>query len=549
MRWLLAPLLVLSFLGGASQAQQISDPVVVFNPHGSMADMMNLWDDDAPWTEAMKKTKVVILLDYWINAQPIADLTRIVEFTKRHHMTIMLSIQGVVINPSDGCGSTSEGYTDAPRIGTAAKILKSLNADVSHVEVDEPLWFGTYSTDPAACHFPLEETIRRTALGLQGLLDFYPHVIITQIEPVPAITRFATWRQDMTTLQEGLAKALGSRVHTVQLDVDWPNREWRQSVLDVRNWLRQRNIGLGIIYNGSPVLTNDLDWINSAIDNTNVIEGELHIVPDMASFQTWSGYPNCNLPESAHTSLTWWINRYFRPRTSLSATFQGQGVHGKLTTPDGKPVANAIIKGYKPGIDFARPLPTIVMRGVVPANAVTAIIGVRLNAECANCNGLNDLLLGTIQYQEIQGGTSQLSYSLPSDAVIRNGAIFGSEIVGGISVTRIITEPGQQQIWNSPLFPVSANAKYVFSIPAGTIGGLGWHGNIIIIWIDAQGNGSRLTVIPDPGKAFTSSAVTAADGTFALPKLPRSVEGPNPVSVEFEGAGGAYRAATWTPFH
>src|SRR3954463_582484 len=56
MRWLLAPILVLSFLGGASKAQQISDPVVLFNPHGSMADMMKLWDDDAPWSEAMKKT-------------------------------------------------------------------------------------------------------------------------------------------------------------------------------------------------------------------------------------------------------------------------------------------------------------------------------------------------------------------------------------------------------------------------------------------------------------------------------------------------------------
>jgi hypothetical protein len=48
---------------------------------------------------------------------------------------------------------------------------------------------------------------------------------------------------------------------------------------------------------------------------------------------------------------------------------------------------------------------------------------------------------------------------------------------------------------------------------------------------------------------LVSSAVTAPDGTFVLPKLPRGVDGSNPVTVEFDGAGGTYRSNVWTPLH
>ena len=84
-------------------------------------------------------------------------------------------------------------------------------------------------------------------------------------------------------------------------------------------------------------------------------------------------------------------------------------------------------------------------------------------------------------------------------------------------------------------------------IPAATVGGKGWFGNVLIIFADQNQNGIiRLTVIPDAGQRTVGTAITAADGTFALPKLPRVGPGSVPVSVYFDG-GGIYRAITWTP--
>src|ERR1019366_3951053 len=159
----------------------------------------------------------------------------------------------------------------------------------------------------------------------------------------------------------------------------------------------------------------------------------------------------------------------------------------------------------------------------------------------------NDVLFGALGYQETQGGTSTAVYSFPVTDANWNGVIIGTETIGGTQVSRVIALPGQPFATNSAAFPVTANAQYQFTVPSGTIGGAGWAGNVIIIFVDANGNGSRVTIVPDAGKVLTSTAVTAADGKFNLPKIPRNVDGPNPVTVEFDGNGGTYRSSVWTP--
>src|SRR5271168_1257045 len=90
---------------------------------------------------------------------------------------------------------------------------------------------------------------------------------------------------------------------------------------------------------------------------------------------------------------------YTLPRSIIQARFTGQSVHGKLATERGKPVAGATVTGLIPGIDWSTPTPEVSFVGVVPPKASSALLGVRLNIEC-RCTGPNDLLLGTIQYQE-----------------------------------------------------------------------------------------------------------------------------------------------------
>jgi hypothetical protein len=550
MRWLLTPILAFSLVIGDAAAAPLPEPEIWFNGDGSAADYTQMWTDTAPWTQAASKVKVVQLVDWWVrNPANYPVLVQIIGYAKRHHMEIALDTEPVAKFPTESCG-VGEGYSYQGDVARAVKILSDLGVRLDWVDMDEPVWFGSYSTDPQKCHVSITEMIRRTALIMHEVTAVYPNVKIMEIEPIPGLMQTsATWRADETAFHIGLARELGIPVRTMLVDVQWSDPAWRQTMLDLHHYLRESNLGFGIIYNGSDQSLTDADWINSAVGNIETIEGGMNLVPEQVVFTTWNPHPANNMPETSPTTQTWLINRYVRPRSSLQVQFVGSGAHGKLTTLDGKPIANATVQGFKPGVDFSKPLPAAVVTGAVPPTAVSALIGVRINTECGNCDGLNDLLLGSLQYQESLGGSARMSYSFPATPRTINGAIIGGEVVGGTTVARIIADSGRTLVINSNVFPVTANSRYQFTMPAATIGGRGWFGVIILIWIDKNGNGTRMNFTPPAGKALTSSAVTNPDGTFNLPKIPRNADSTVPVSVEFDGGNGNFRSTVWTPVH
>jgi hypothetical protein len=382
-------------------------------------------------------------------------------------------------------------------------------------------------------------------MTLNPIIAAYPHVKIMEVIPLGEYS-VPTWREDETQFHIEFARQTGRSIQTMQVDVQWEKPGWEQAMKAVHTYAKEQNLGFSVIYNGSATTKSDADWINSAIANIEAVEGRLQIIPDQILFTSWDPHPVYNMPETSPTAQTWLINRYVRPRSALQVQFVGQGAKGKLTTLDGKPIANTTVNGYKPGVDLRKPLPVTTVTGVVPPNAVVAIFGVRVNTECG-CDGLNDLLLGTISYQETQGGSLTGSYSLPTTPSTLNGVIMDGEMVGGTRVSRIIATPTQSLTWNTGGFAVTGNAAYQFSVPAGTIGGLGWFGNIILIFWDNAGNGTRVTLTPAPARALMATAVTNPDGTFRLPRMPRAVDSPLPVTVEFDGAAGNYRSVQWAP--
>jgi len=446
------------------------------------------------------------------------------------------------------CGQ-GEGYALPGDLAATAAILARLGAKVDYIDMDEPIFFGSYDTDPSKCQLSIPDLVTRTVMNMKDFLAVYPDARIVDIEPAPGLMQSPTWKQDTTAFHLGLMQQLRSPVYSMQLDVAWDSPAALQAIQDMHQYVHENGMGLALILNGTAIDTSDAGWINHAIRNFEAVEGGLHIIPDQVLFTTWNAFPTYNMPETSPTTQTWLINRYFRPLSELEVHFVGQGARGKLRELNGKPIANATVNGFVPGANLAVPLPTMTTSGVVPPGAVYADIGVRVNTECGiGCNGLNDLLLGVSQYQETQGGTSQFSFSTVNDpGYLVGGTIVSTEVAGGTEVTRIIATAGQIAMWNSPVFPVTVGATYNLTMAAATIGGLGWNGTINLIWLDQnQHEVSRVPVTPAPGKARVSTAVTAADGTFALFPMPRSVDGPNPVTVEFDG-GGTYRSTVFTP--
>ena len=363
---------------------------------------------------------------------------------------------------------------------------------------------------------------------LSNVIAAYPSVRFMEIEPLQFMTQTATWKQDVITFHTGLRQQLGKTVEVMQSDVQWQFPTWMPAMVELHQFVKEHNLGYSVIYDASALAASDSDWIASATANFEAVEGGLGIIPEHVLFTSWDPYPAYNMPDTSPTAQTWLINRYPRPRSILQAEFRGRGAKGILTTTDRKP------------------MPVTTVTGTVPSTAVTGLIGIRVNTECG-CDGNNNLVIGNIGYQETQGGSSAYTTNFSLAEQTSNGASLGATFVGGATVNQIVAHPGQSVLLNSDQFPVTANAQYAFNIPAATVAGVGWSGNVILIFIDAQGNGTRVTVVPPPGKALEATAVTGPDGRFSFPFIPRSVDGPFPVTIEFDGMNGTYRSSVWTP--
>ena len=548
MRWLLAPLAALSLLCGSPAVAQVhphpSWPEIWYNPFGP-ADFLDMWTEDAPWPHAAKRVGYVTLVHWWLRQATDQQIMAIVDFAQAHRMKLDLDVEPILRYDTDTCGHT-EGYTAPLDLPGTLAVLQRLNIRIDAITMDEPLWFGHYNPDPQDCDLSIPELVHRIRVNMAPIMAAYPGARLQEYEPIPGLTNASDWTELMSGFHAAIAAALGSPIRSVILDVNWDTPAWQDAMPRLRAFTDHENTGLGVIYDASTLDPSNAAWVAHAVSNFETVEGTLGIVPDLALFTSWTQFPNDNMPETTPTTLTWLIDNYFRERTAIQAQFLGAGARGTLKTQSGKPMVNATVNGYVPGVDFNQPLPTKTVQGVVPSNAVQGILGFRLNTECG-CQGQNDVLVGQLQYQETQGGNSSYSFMVPPVDATFNGAIITGELVNGAMVTRVIASPTQAVYPNSGMFPVTANAQFSFTVPASTIGGVGWFGNAILVWIDGNGNGiSRVTVEPDPGKRLVSSTTTAADGTFGLTQLPRVGPGAAPISIEYAGDA-THRAVVWTP--
>jgi hypothetical protein len=541
----MAPLLALSCLSTPAAA----DPEIWFAPHG-LSDWLNLWSDDAPWQNAMQRTDVIQVVSWWLEyGATDQQILALFDFAKRHHKKIEMETSVVERFLTDPCGN-NEGYTTLSDMQYQLAVLQRLNLHIDILTMDEPVWFGHYDTDPTACQLPMPVLLDRVLADINVLLAYYPDLQIVEIEPVPELTQNSDWRASENYFHVGLQQQTGKHIQAFQLDLDYNNPAWKQTLRDMREYTHQNNMKLGFYMYGTGYETSSAQWIDDAVRHMETAEGELGVIPDQAIFASWSPYPTNAMPESSPDTMTWLLDRYAdRRHPVMEAHFVARGLVGTLKTAHGLPIPNETINGYVPGIDMSQPLPVQVATGVVPANAVYGLIGYRLNIECF-CSGYNDVLVGALQYQETAGGSVAFSYELPFTPQVYNGVLVNSETVGGVQVNRVIARPAQAFVPNSAFFKVTPGAQFTFTVPAATISGEGWYGHAFVDWFDQNYNGvaGTITVVPDAGRRLVATATTAADGSFQFSNFPRVGPGSPPVSAEFAGDD-KYRGVTWTPLH
>ena len=472
MRWLLVPLLAMPLsIGALAVEPRLAEPQIWIAPIGR-ADAANMWTKDAPWQEAAKKVKVLVLVHHTISLANIPRLIEIRDFAKAHNWQIDLSTEAVGKMDNETCGG-QEGYSWPGENRDAAKILFDLGIKVDWVDMDGPIMSGSHDPSPTGCGLSMADLIPRVAATLKGVFALYPNARLMHGEPLPSLQQTPNWRQTLDVFHAGLTQILGVRVVGMQADVHWTDPAWPQAMRDLHTHLRQNNQLLSVIYNPTEGIGTDADATRTMVENFEAVEGGLSIVPDIALIESWVPNPVNAMPETSPTAEMWVVNRYPRPRSRLQVQFVGQSARGKLTTLDGKPIANATVNGFKPGVDFSKPLPVTSTQGTVPANAVAAFVIVRINTENSG-DGLNHLLFGTLGYRETVGGTAAFDFSWRTNFQRYGGTIVDGQLVGGTIVTEVYAPPGQSFAPNSDSFPVTPGAQYNFTVPAATIGGRGW---------------------------------------------------------------------------
>ena len=165
--------IVLSGIPAAAQS-----PIVWFAPRNQppiqAPDFMELFQPNTPWPKAFSRVQVFQLFPQFVHNASDADLqTVFVNLQQRH---IALAIEYGLLNPNDPrlCGGKGprcgqvKGFGGAFLAADLARI-KTLGGNLQSVAMDEPLWFGNYSTEPGAPQAPISGLAQMTSpSGLQS---------------------------------------------------------------------------------------------------------------------------------------------------------------------------------------------------------------------------------------------------------------------------------------------------------------------------------------------------------------------------------------------
>ena len=394
---------------------------------GAVSDYFDLFSPSAPWPRSAAAVRVFKIASGLVLQAKDAQLTAIFDDLKRRHIDLGLEIMALTARPD--CGQKIEGYARPGDITRMMERIRRLGGDLRVVAMDGPLWAGHLSTVPNACRLPMQDVMADVANTVRAIRQVFPDAAVGDIEtlgrtePADLIEQTMRW----TALYQA---ATGVKLAFMHFDVVWGNafdRQYRQ----IAPRLHQAGIKVGIIYNGDREDMTDLAWTRHAEQRFNAVEADPSLVPDQAVIQTWMIHPAHSLPETQPGTLTWLVNRYTAAQTRLVLRDGGERLEGRLTDPAGRPLprvevaVSAATTGQAAGV-----LPVHVRSGIVPPKAATAVLALRINAEC-QCSGPADVTIGPMTYRDQRTDQAQrLMFRPPSGAGTQASAVPGRTRAG-----------------------------------------------------------------------------------------------------------------------
>jgi hypothetical protein len=253
---------------------------------------------------------------------------------------------------------------------------------------------------------------------------------------------------DIEKWVDAYREAVGEPLAFLHADVAWSHHAMK-NLLQLATFLKSRHVQFGVIYNGGDV-AGDESWAHETELHYDEIESGLCVQPDAAVFHTWVQYPTRVLPENQAGTLTNIVLEYLKPASSLSLRREGAALSGRLSVGAQQFVADAPIEIEAIDVGGTAGLVTKHYTGVVPNDAVSADIGLRINVEgsCA-CSGAVDVTIGAIRYREAEAPRVE-DFTLGGPPAPRKFAL---------------NSPKQTVAINSRTFSVTSGAAYSVDVP------------------------------------------------------------------------------------
>lgn len=300
-------LLVLPLLFGISMQSALAQTIWL-GPKAPDPEMMNLFKPEAPWHNAARKVQMVGVPVEYVSDSDVRLMFG--DLHRRHIGAVMdmLALSGAESSDSPHCGYQVEGYSAPGQTVTVARRVKALGGVPAGYSMDEPLFYGHYYSRRNACRSSIVDIARDVATKIRQVRELFPDVEISDAEPLMGLPD-ATWQQDLAQWLDAFQAETGTKLSYIWLDLDWHAR-WQARLPTLVALLRQKGVGLGVIYNGDSETPSDEAWIASAVMHFKAFEAALGHSPDAVTIESWTRHPTHVLPESDPRTLTGLVNRY-----------------------------------------------------------------------------------------------------------------------------------------------------------------------------------------------------------------------------------------------
>jgi len=303
-------------------------------PLAQDADFMDMFTPEAPWKFAAAHTQVFKLYASFLGHTAQERVNAVVADLKRRNIAIALEsgVMDVANTPPPPCGGLGiiEGYGTPAQARRISEMIKAAGGTIKYLDMDEPLYFGHYSSKPHACHSPINVVLEQIAPTLNAYIQEFPDIIIGDIEPT-RFPAYVNWRTDFSAWAKGFKIAMKRPLTYIHLDIPWtddgrrvpgadrPSKE-PGDALEFYGYMQELQLQgligkIGIIYDGTPNDKTDAAWVKDAQDHVLLLERQQGLRPDQDIFQSWMPQPSHALPESQPDTLTSLIDWYFSPAT------------------------------------------------------------------------------------------------------------------------------------------------------------------------------------------------------------------------------------------